>query len=133
MPKHPLIMMSAHMETVDHLAFVIDWLSAPVDLIDGLAAYGVSGMPAPPHPERSPSGITQHQAAELARQVGLPVVTEMTMLHVDALEGHPGLQTCEYLRVHGREGLLDVLQDEPKRSARLVSAVAWASPTGQVQ
>lgn len=64
-------------------------------------------------------------AREVYEQINEPVVVEDTILEVDSLEGQPGLLANEYLREHGRSGLLEELKDEKDRGASITSIIGY--------
>jgi XTP/dITP diphosphohydrolase len=74
--------------------------------------------------------IARRGALEVAKRLGVAVLTEDTGLHVVALDGCPGIRAGRYLKAHGRAGLLCELEDKDDRRAEIVSAVAYATPEG---
>ncbi len=113
------------------LAFIITCLQAPMQVISARERYGrTAGYD---EAGRTTAIIASSGALQVARRLGVPVITEDSAFYVDALGGRPGVRANQYLRVHGRAGILDELGMNKHRAARIVSAVAWAAPGGDSQ
>jgi len=69
----------------------------------------------------------------VAQRIGMPVLTEDTSFHVDAMDGQPGVEAGRYLTTHGREAILAALEGQTNRTAQIISAAAWATPEGDTQ
>jgi non-canonical purine NTP pyrophosphatase (RdgB/HAM1 family) len=113
------------------LCFVAETLHAPVKVMSARQIYGAAAL----YTETGSTAavIARDGALSVANRIGRPVVTEDTTLHVEALNGEPGTAAGQYLREHGRDGLLQALSGVTKRAASITSAVAWASPSGDTQ
>lgn len=80
------------------------------------------------------------KAIAVSRQTGLPALADDSGLAVDALDGRPGVYSARFGSPEAKGDidrytlLLGMMEDVPdqKRSARFVSAVALAVPTGLV-
>lgn len=80
------------------------------------------------------------KAIAVSRQTGLPALADDSGLAVDALDGRPGVYSARFGSPEAKDDidrytlLLGMMEDVPdqKRSARFVSAVALAVPTGLV-
>jgi len=126
-----LVFATGNRAKLGQLAFVIAWLRAPFRLVSARERYGdraayeeVGGRAAT---------IAARGAQEVAGRLGIPVVVEDTTFHVEALGGGPGVHAAEYLKEHGCAGILKALGEAQDRTAWIVSAVAWATPEGDVQ
>lgn len=75
--------------------------------------------------------IARAGALAVAARIHSPVLAEDTAFYVDALGGEPGVFAGRYLKQHGRAGILAALQGRVDRRAWIVSALAWADPTGR--
>ena len=69
--------------------------------------------------------IVEHGCREVFRQVKKPIVVEDSILEVAHLDGGPGLTASEYLKEHGREGLIKELEGAKDRSAKITSLVGY--------
>jgi inosine/xanthosine triphosphate pyrophosphatase family protein len=63
----------------------------------------------------------------------VPVLAEDSSFQVEAMGGAPGVHAGKFLMEFGRAGILDSLQGNPHRIARILSAACWAAPDGNVQ
>lgn len=99
--------------------FELAVLSA-VDLFGAAGRYDEVGQ--------SPGEIAARGAAIVADRVGRPVLTEDSIFAVDALAGRPGLTAGAFLKEHGRQRILQLLQGQADRCASITSAVAYAEP-----
>lgn len=69
--------------------------------------------------------IVDEGAREIYAQAHEPIVVEDTIFEVDALDGRPGLRANVYLKEKGRTGLLQELQGEKNRNARITSIAGY--------
>lgn len=69
--------------------------------------------------------IIEKGTREIYAQTNQPVVVEDTILEVDALDGLPGLHASDYLKTKGRIGLLQDLEGQTNRAARITSIVGY--------
>ncbi len=70
------------------------------------------------------------KARNASAQSGLPALADDSGLVVDALNGAPGIYSARYAGNHGddeanTQKLLDVMQDEPNRTARFWCAIVF--------
>lgn len=77
---------------------------------------------------RTAAEIAAAGAASVADRVACPVLTEDTIFAVRALDGRPGVSAGQYLKTHGRLGLLEEMAGQSDRHAAITSAVAYARP-----
>ena len=126
-----LIFATGNPAKLAQLAFVIHQLDSPVRLIAAREVYGDDAI----YEEsgNTPAEIAQRGALTLAARLGVSVAVEDTSFHVTALDGKPGVNGGSYLKEHGRKAILDALNGVRNRQAVIRSAVAWASPHGDVQ
>lgn len=112
-------------------AYVIAALNAPVQIVSAKEKYGDAAS----YVENggSATAIAQRGAMALVEQLGIPIIVEDTTFEVDALDGQPGVRAGDYLKEHGREGILKALGDRSGRTARITSALVWATPAGEMQ
>jgi len=131
MSSTQLVFATGNQAKLAQLAYVIAALRLPVRLVSARERYGDQAR----YEEigQTASLIAWRGAATVAERIGVPVVVEDTTFHVDALDGAPGIYSGKYLKEYGRVGILDTLGDTPNRSAKIVSAVAWAAPGGDSQ
>jgi XTP/dITP diphosphohydrolase len=129
--KPELIFATSNPAKLAQMAFVIRSLRAPVELVSAADRFGEAAV----YEEigNTAAAVAQYGAQTLARSLSIPVVVEDTTLHVEALNGEPGVRSGRYLNEHGRTGILDRLSGCANRRATIVSAVAWASPQGNAQ
>lgn len=113
------------------LRFVAEALNVPIKIVSARQVYGAAAL----YPEvgSTAAAIAQGGALAVASRLSRPVITEDTTLHVKALNGEPGIAAGRYLTEHGRDGMLERLAGVDDRAAQIVSAVAWASPSGDTQ
>jgi XTP/dITP diphosphohydrolase len=74
--------------------------------------------------------IARAGAIAVAARIGVPALAEDTGLHVTALGGRPGIRAGQYLKDHGRVGLLADLPSGDDRRAAIVAVAAYATPGG---
>ncbi len=128
---HELIFATSNPAKLSQLAFVIDQLMVPFCLVSAQERYGDRAHYV--EQGNTAASIAENGARQLARRLGVPIVTEDTTFHVEALGGQPGVRAGTYLAEHGRIGILRALVGAASRRATIVSAVAWATPEGDSQ
>jgi len=113
------------------LAFVVSHLRAPIKVISAQERFGDAAK----YEESGSSArmISVRGAQEVAQRIGVPVVVEDSTFHVNALDDQPGIHAGQYLKEHGRQGILDALGENANRYAEIISAVTWAHPQGDIQ
>jgi XTP/dITP diphosphohydrolase len=126
-----LLFATGNTSKLAQLAFVIETLSSPVTLVPARERYGDAAR----YTEIGATGsdIARRGALEVAARIGEPVFTEDTTLHVAALDGRPGIHARAYLLEHGRQSLLRELDGIVDRYAEITSALAWATPEGDLR
>lgn len=126
-----LVFATGNRAKLAQMAFVIASLNSPVRLVSAREWHGERAC----YDEvgDSAAAIAQSGAQTLAEQLGVPVVVEDTTFHVESMGGRPGVKAGLYLIEHGRAGILKALEGVSNRNAAIVSAVAWASPQGDMQ
>ncbi len=92
----------------------------------------------PPETGTSLQENAQLKAVYVARQTGLPAISDDTGLEVDFLNGAPGIYTARYAGEHGNaqannQKLLAALKDVPmpQRTARFRTVACLAYPNGK--
>ncbi len=75
--------------------------------------------------------IVEEGAHEIFSGCNIPIVVEDTIFEVDALDGTPGLRANEFLKEHGRAGLLKKMEgvEMSERTARITSIVGYWNGT----
>jgi len=73
--------------------------------------------------------IVEEGAREIYKQIQKPIVVEDSIIEVDALGGKPGLRSNDFLKEHGRGGLLEKLEKAENRSAHIISIVGYFNGT----
>lgn len=126
-----LIFATGNFAKLAQLVFVIEYRKAPFVAINARQRYGDAA--AYKEVGRTPAAIVEQGALTVAERINVPVMTEDTSLYVDALDDQPGLKAGVYLNDNGRAGILKALNGQQNRAARITSAVAWATPQGDVQ
>jgi len=119
-----IIFASTNPAKLSQLRYVIDHFQFEVTVIPAAEQYGDAGR----YREIGPSAveIAANGASTVAQRIGRPVLTEDSTFEVDALGGEPSVKAGSYLKTHGRPGILQALEGVENRTARIVSAVAYA-------
>jgi len=113
------------------IRFIADKLDIAVKVVSARDTYGAAALYA--ESGATAAAIARSGALAVASRVGRPVITEDTTLQVKALNGKPGTSAGRYLKEQGRDGLIEELTGITDRTAHITSAVAWASPSGDMQ
>ncbi len=129
MEKAALLFATGNTAKLRQLTYVIQHLAAPLEVISAHVQYGDSARYAEVGADAAE--IAVRGAQEVAARLGCAVAVEDTTFYVDGLGGAPGVYAGRYLREHGRAGILRALAGCPERRARIVSAAAWAAPSGE--
>jgi XTP/dITP diphosphohydrolase len=126
-----LLFATGNLAKLAQLCFVAETLRVPIKVLSARQIYGTAAL----YTENgnTAAAIARDGALSVANRIGRPVVTEDTTLHIEALNGEPGTAAGHYLKEHGRDGLLQALAGMTERAAKITSAVAWASPSGDTQ
>ncbi len=76
--------------------------------------------------------VAQNGALDVSKRLRAAVFTEDTDLRIDALDGSPGIRAGTFLKEQGRKEILRRLEGKNDRRATIRSAVAYATPSGDV-
>lgn len=121
-----LIFATTNPAKLAQLRYVIDHYQFQLTVIPAVERFGAAGR----YQEigKTAAEIAGRGAGAVAASIGRAVLTEDSTLEVEALDSDPGVRAGAYLKSHGRTGLLQALEGVNNRSARIVSAVAYAVP-----
>ncbi len=69
--------------------------------------------------------IAIYGAKYLYQKYNLPVITEDSITEVECLNNLPGINSKKFLKQHGRQGLIEQVNQHHNRTAKLSSVVAY--------
>jgi len=72
--------------------------------------------------------IASYAAKEAANRLGLPVVAEDAGLFIDKLNGFPGPYSSDVFKRLGNKGILKLMENTSRRSAKFSSVAAFCAP-----
>lgn len=124
-----LLFATGNQAKLSQLRFVAERLSKPVTVVSGRERYGDKAR----YEEEGETvaEIALRGALDVARRLGVPVLTEDTGFFVDGLGGEPGLRAGRFLVERGRSAILELLREiDGSPAASIVSAACYATPEG---
>jgi XTP/dITP diphosphohydrolase len=74
--------------------------------------------------------IARGKAEYAWAQLKIPIIVDDTGFFIDAMNGFPGPYAAYVLHSIGNTGILKLMEDTPDRSARFITAIAFADDRG---
>lgn len=103
--------------------FVADFLGCKVSIVSAYKEF--QGIQPYSEDFKTNFEIIEHGCRIVFEKVKKPIVVEDSILEVVHLNGGPGLTASEYLKEHGREGLIKELEGARDRRAKITSIVGY--------
>ncbi len=117
-----LLFATTNASKLNQFQFVTDYYNYPFVLVSAYREFPI--LHAYSEEYGTQQEIVQQGAMEIYNQIHRPIVVEDTIFEVIALGNKPGLLASEYLKIHGRAGLLSEMEDKTNRAATITSMIA---------